>query len=151
MWLGERSWTGVSALARGSVPILTHRALPGDGSDWQIRYADPLYRSHCRWSLPATTASLQLTSTSIRPSPELTMPCYSLQAARHSENCLITAESMPFAHGIPFRRSTPSGTISGTDGGRNAGPPDHILLRPVLQTVSPMRVQTGIHPVEKGE
>jgi exodeoxyribonuclease-3 len=40
VWQGERSWNGVAILARGGEPIVTRRALPGDGSDRQARYIE---------------------------------------------------------------------------------------------------------------
>eukprot|EP01037_Dinobryon_pediforme_P005980 gene5980-6052_t len=40
VWQGERRWNGVAILARGSKPVLTRRALPGDGSDAQARYIE---------------------------------------------------------------------------------------------------------------
>src|SRR5262245_60169321 len=30
VWRGQKSWNGVALLARGSEPIVTHNALPGD-------------------------------------------------------------------------------------------------------------------------
>jgi exodeoxyribonuclease-3 len=40
MWLGQKSWNGVAILARGSEPIETRRALPGDREDVQSRYLE---------------------------------------------------------------------------------------------------------------
>ena len=40
VWQGERSWNGVAILARGGEPVVTRRALPGDGSDRQARYIE---------------------------------------------------------------------------------------------------------------
>jgi exodeoxyribonuclease III len=40
VWNGERSWNGVAILARDSEPIVTRRALPGDGQDQQARYIE---------------------------------------------------------------------------------------------------------------
>ncbi|MEW5683911.1 MAG: exodeoxyribonuclease III [Pseudomonadota bacterium] len=40
VWQGQRSWNGVAILARGSTPVLTRRALPGDPSDDQARYIE---------------------------------------------------------------------------------------------------------------
>ena len=37
---GQRGWNGVAILARGSTPVLTRRALPGDPSDDQARYIE---------------------------------------------------------------------------------------------------------------
>ncbi len=40
VWQGQRSWNGVAILARGAVPVLTRRALPGDEADTQARYIE---------------------------------------------------------------------------------------------------------------
>ena len=39
-WCGQRTWNGVAILAREAVPVVTHRALPGDSSDSQCRYLE---------------------------------------------------------------------------------------------------------------
>lgn len=40
VWQGERSWNGVAILARGRVPVVTKRQLPGDAADRQSRYIE---------------------------------------------------------------------------------------------------------------
>jgi exodeoxyribonuclease-3 len=40
VWQGERTWNGVAILARGAVPVLTRRSLPGDPGDKQARYIE---------------------------------------------------------------------------------------------------------------
>ncbi len=40
IWQGQKSWNGVAILARGSEPIETRRALPGEGDDSQSRYIE---------------------------------------------------------------------------------------------------------------
>jgi exodeoxyribonuclease-3 len=40
VWQGERSWNGVAILARGSSPVLTRSALPGNHDDRQARYIE---------------------------------------------------------------------------------------------------------------
>jgi len=40
VWRGQRSWNGVAILARGSTPVLTRKALPGDPADNQARYIE---------------------------------------------------------------------------------------------------------------
>lgn len=40
VWRGQKSWNGVAILARGSQPIVTHTALPGDPADTQSRYIE---------------------------------------------------------------------------------------------------------------
>jgi exodeoxyribonuclease-3 len=40
VWQGERNWNGVAILARGTKPVLTRRALPGDEADKQARYIE---------------------------------------------------------------------------------------------------------------
>jgi exodeoxyribonuclease-3 len=40
IWRGQRSWNGVAILARGSDPVVTRRALPGDPADVQSRYIE---------------------------------------------------------------------------------------------------------------
>jgi exodeoxyribonuclease-3 len=34
-WVGQRRWNGVAILARGTAPVVTRRALPGDAADGQ--------------------------------------------------------------------------------------------------------------------
>ena len=40
VWNGQRANNGVAILARGKLPILTRRALPGDSSDSESRYIE---------------------------------------------------------------------------------------------------------------
>jgi exodeoxyribonuclease III len=40
VWRGQKSWNGVAILARGSDPIVTRNALPGDADDTQARYIE---------------------------------------------------------------------------------------------------------------
>jgi exodeoxyribonuclease-3 len=40
VWQGQRTWNGVAILARGTDPVLTRRALPGDPADTQSRYIE---------------------------------------------------------------------------------------------------------------
>ncbi|MER9232157.1 exodeoxyribonuclease III [Mesorhizobium sp. M0622] len=40
VWVGQPTWNGVAILARGSEPVLTREALPGDDSDQQARYIE---------------------------------------------------------------------------------------------------------------
>jgi exodeoxyribonuclease-3 len=40
VWKGQRSWNGVAILARGTEPVLTRTALPGDPADQQSRYIE---------------------------------------------------------------------------------------------------------------
>jgi exodeoxyribonuclease-3 len=40
VWRGQRTWNGVAILSRGSAPIVTRTALPGDPSDVQARYIE---------------------------------------------------------------------------------------------------------------
>ncbi|TIT23501.1 MAG: exodeoxyribonuclease III [Mesorhizobium sp.] len=40
VWIGQPTWNGVAILARGSEPVLTREALPGDDSDQQARYIE---------------------------------------------------------------------------------------------------------------
>jgi exodeoxyribonuclease-3 len=40
VWRGQRSWNGVAILARGSEPVLTRSALPGDPQGQQSRYIE---------------------------------------------------------------------------------------------------------------
>jgi exodeoxyribonuclease-3 len=39
-WVGQKSWNGVAILSRGSEPVVTRRALPGDDEDLQGRYIE---------------------------------------------------------------------------------------------------------------
>lgn len=40
VWVGQPTWNGVAILARGSEPVLTREALPGDDIDNQARYIE---------------------------------------------------------------------------------------------------------------
>jgi exodeoxyribonuclease-3 len=40
VWRGQRTWNGVAILARGSAPVLTRTALPGDPDPSQARYIE---------------------------------------------------------------------------------------------------------------
>jgi exodeoxyribonuclease-3 len=40
VFVGQPTWNGVAILARGSEPVLTREALPGDESDQQARYIE---------------------------------------------------------------------------------------------------------------
>jgi exodeoxyribonuclease-3 len=40
IWHGQKSWNGVAILAKGNVPLLARRGLPGDGDDAQSRYIE---------------------------------------------------------------------------------------------------------------
>ena len=40
VWQGQRTWNGVAILSRGTQPVLTRRALPGDPEDLQARYIE---------------------------------------------------------------------------------------------------------------
>ena len=40
VWRGQRTWNGVAILAKGSTPVITRRALPGDPGDDQARYIE---------------------------------------------------------------------------------------------------------------
>ncbi|MBB3310253.1 exodeoxyribonuclease-3 [Rhizobium sp. BK196] len=40
VWHGQKSWNGVAILARGALPVLTRRGLPGDPDDSHSRYIE---------------------------------------------------------------------------------------------------------------
>ncbi len=40
VWNGQRTWNGVSILARGAEPVFTRASLPGDETDTQARYIE---------------------------------------------------------------------------------------------------------------
>jgi exodeoxyribonuclease III len=40
VWRGQKSWNGVAILARGTTPVLTRTALPGNPSDAESRYIE---------------------------------------------------------------------------------------------------------------
>ena len=40
VWRGQRAWNGVAILSRGSTPVITRRALPGDPTDDQACYIE---------------------------------------------------------------------------------------------------------------
>ncbi len=39
-WVGQKTWNGVAILARGTEPVVTRTALPGDPADTQSRYIE---------------------------------------------------------------------------------------------------------------
>jgi exodeoxyribonuclease III len=39
-WRGQRTWNGVAILSRGTEPVVTRTALPGDADDVQARYIE---------------------------------------------------------------------------------------------------------------
>jgi exodeoxyribonuclease-3 len=63
VWRGQRSWNGVAILARGSTPVLTRRALPGDPADDQARYIEAAVDG-------VLIASLYLPNGNPRPGPK---------------------------------------------------------------------------------
>ena len=40
VWHGQKSWNGVAILAKGILPVLTRRGLPGDPDDSHSRYIE---------------------------------------------------------------------------------------------------------------
>jgi len=42
VWQGQKSWNGVAILAKGQVPNLTRKGLPGDPDDTQSRYVEAI-------------------------------------------------------------------------------------------------------------
>jgi exodeoxyribonuclease-3 len=40
VWKGQKTWNGVAVLSRGSDPVVTRTALPGDSKDIQSRYIE---------------------------------------------------------------------------------------------------------------
>ncbi len=42
VWLGQKSWNGVAILARGTMPELTERGLPGEPDSSQSRYIEAI-------------------------------------------------------------------------------------------------------------
>jgi exodeoxyribonuclease III len=40
VWQGQKNWNGVAILAKGTMPIVTRRALPGNALDSQSRYIE---------------------------------------------------------------------------------------------------------------
>ena len=39
-WVGQKTWNGVAILVRGTEPVVTRTALPGDAADTQSRYIE---------------------------------------------------------------------------------------------------------------
>lgn len=62
-WQGEARWNGVAILARGAVPEVTRRELPGDPADHQARYLEAAVRG-------VLVASIYLPNGNPRPGPK---------------------------------------------------------------------------------
>ncbi|BDA85271.1 exodeoxyribonuclease III [Aureimonas sp. SA4125] len=63
VWRGEKQWNGVAILARGSLPIVTNDALPGDPGDGQSRYIEAAYQG-------VLVASIYLPNGNPQPGPK---------------------------------------------------------------------------------
>lgn len=63
VWQGQKQWNGVAILVRGSDPVLTRNALPGDEDDDQSRYIE----AACQGVL---VASLYLPNGNPQPGPK---------------------------------------------------------------------------------
>jgi exodeoxyribonuclease III len=59
VWRGQKSWNGVAILARGTEPVLTRTALPGDADDSQSRYIEAAVRGVLIASLYAPNGNPQ--------------------------------------------------------------------------------------------
>jgi exodeoxyribonuclease-3 len=59
MWRGQRAWNGVAILARGTDPVPTRAALPGDDADHQPRYVEAAVRGVLVASLYAPNGNPQ--------------------------------------------------------------------------------------------
>ena len=59
VWRGQRTWNGVAILARGSEPIVTRTALPGDDADTQSRYLEAAVKGILVTSLYAPNGNPQ--------------------------------------------------------------------------------------------
>lgn len=63
VWAGQKRWNGVAILARGAVPVLTRRALPGDPGDAEARYIEAAVQG-------VLVASLYLPNGNPQPGPK---------------------------------------------------------------------------------
>ena len=59
VWRGQKTWNGVAILARGSEPIVTRTALPGDDADTQSRYLEAAVKGVLVTSLYAPNGNPQ--------------------------------------------------------------------------------------------
>ena len=59
VWRGQKTWNGVAILARGSEPIVTRTALPGDDADSQSRYLEAAVKGVLVTSLYAPNGNPQ--------------------------------------------------------------------------------------------
>jgi exodeoxyribonuclease III len=59
VWRGQKSWNGVAILARGTTPVLTRTALPGNPSDAESRYIEAAVRGVIISSLYAPNGNPQ--------------------------------------------------------------------------------------------
>ena len=63
VWHGQKSWNGVAILSRGTHPVPTRRALPGDPKDKQARYIEAAVRG-------VLIASIYLPNGNPQPGPK---------------------------------------------------------------------------------
>ena len=115
VWQGERSWNGVAILARGGEPVITRRALPGDGSDRQARYIEAALAG-------ILVGCLYLPNGNPQPGPKFDYKLAWLERLiAHAGACSTRAGSMRFAPVAPSAISKPSGTTSAIAGGATPG------------------------------
>jgi exodeoxyribonuclease III len=85
VWRGQKSWNGVAILARGSDPIVTRDALPGDGNDTQARYIEAAVNG-------VVVASLYAPNGNPQPGPKFTYKlAWMDRLAAHAADLLAAA------------------------------------------------------------
>jgi exodeoxyribonuclease-3 len=85
VWRGQKTWNGVAILARGTEPIVTRLALPGDPADDQARYIEAAVEG-------VLIASLYLPNGNPQPGPKFDYKlAWFRRLTRHAKK-LLTAE-----------------------------------------------------------